>query len=77
MLGQIIDANFAVRQKIMNIAPENQRMVDAARSVGCSAHFTGSGGAITGLYADGTQYQALVDAMATIGCTVVRPIIFE
>lgn len=76
-LGKIIDANYAVRQKIMNIAPENQRMVDAARRVGCSAHFTGSGGAITGLYSDGTQYQALVDEMATIGCTVVRPIVFE
>ena len=76
-LGKIVDANYGIRQKIMNIAPENGRMVDTARGVGCSAHFTGSGGAITGLYSDGTQYQALVDAMATIGCTVVRPIIFE
>jgi glucuronokinase len=52
-------------------------MVDVAPSVGCSAHFTGSGGAITGLYADGMQYQSLVDAMALVGCSVVRPIIFE
>jgi glucuronokinase len=76
-LGEIVNANYGVRQKIMNIAPENHRMVEVARSVGCSAHFCGSGGAITGLYSDGLQYQQLVDAMALIGCTVIRPIIFE
>lgn len=75
-LGKTIDANYGVRQRIMNIAPENHRMVETARRVGCSAHFTGSGGAITGLYSDGNQYQQLVDAMATLGCTVIRPIIF-
>ena len=75
-LGDVVNANYAVRQKIMNIAPENHRMVEVARHVGSSAHFCGSGGAICGLYKDGNQYQALVDAMATIGCTVVMPIVF-
>ena len=76
-LGQIVDANYAVRQRIMNVAPENHRMVEAARGAGCSAHFSGSGGAICGLYDGGAMYQRLVDQMATVGCTVVRPIIFE
>ena len=76
-LGDVVNANYAVRRRIMNVAPENHRMVEAARGVGCSAHFSGSGGAICGLYADGMMYQRLVDQMATIGCTVVRPIIFE
>lgn len=75
-LGRVVDANYGVRQKIMNIAPENHRMVEQARSVGASAHFCGSGGAICGLYKDGHQYQKLVDAMAEIRCTVVRPVIF-
>lgn len=76
-LGKTIDANYAVRQSIMNIAPENHRMVEVARSVGASAHFCGSGGAICGLYTDGRQYQQLVDALAGIRCTVLRPMIFE
>lgn len=76
-LGEVINANYGVRQRIMSIAPENHRMVEVARSVGCSAHFCGSGGAITGLYENGDQYQRLVDAMATINCSVIRPIIFE
>jgi glucuronokinase len=76
-LGQVIDQNFSLRQRIMNIAPENQLMVDVARKVGASAHFCGSGGAICGLYRDGSHYQKLVDALSEIRCTVLRPLIFE
>jgi glucuronokinase len=76
-LGEMVDSNFDLRRTIMNIAPENLRMVEVARSVGASAKFAGSGGAICGLYGDGRQYQRLVDAMAQIHCTVLRPLIFE
>jgi glucuronokinase len=76
-LGKVVDTNFEYRRRIMNIAPENLRMVDVARSTGASAHFCGSGGAICGLYKDGRQYQELVDALAAIRCEVLRPLIFE
>ena len=76
-LGKVVDENFSLRQRIMNIAPENQLMVDVARRVGASAHFCGSGGAICGLYRDGAHYQKLVDALSEIRCTVLRPLIFE
>ncbi len=76
-LGQVMDSNFDLRRTFMAIAPENLRMVEAARATGASAKFTGSGGAICGLYRDGRQYQQLTDAMAAIRCTVLRPIIFE
>lgn len=76
-LGEVINANFDLRRSIMNIAPENLRMVEVARSTGASAKFAGSGGAICGLFKDGRQYQHLVDVMSEIGCTVFRPLIFE
>jgi glucuronokinase len=76
-LGKVMNANFDLRRTIMNIAPENLNMVEVARSTGASAKFAGSGGAIVGLYADGRQYQKLVDALADIRCTVLRPLIFE
>ena len=76
-LGQVMNENFDLRRSIMPIAPENLRMVEAARSTGASAKFAGSGGAITGLYRDGKQYQQLTDALAAIRCTILRPIIFE
>jgi glucuronokinase len=61
----------------MNIAPENHRMVEVARSTGASAKFAGSGGAICGLYRDGRHYQELVDALGALRCTVLRPMIYE
>jgi glucuronokinase len=76
-LGQVMNENFDLRRSIMPIAPENLRMVEAARGTGVSAKFAGSGGAITGLYRDGKQYQQLTDALAAIRCTILRPIIFE
>lgn len=76
-LGRVMNENFDLRKTFMHIAPENQRMVEAARSTGASAKFCGSGGAICGLYKDGKQYQALTDALAAIRCTVLRPIVFE
>jgi len=76
-LHKVTNENFDLRRTIMNIAPENLRMVEVARSSGASAKFAGSGGAICGLYKDGRQYQKLVDALAAIRCTVLRPMVFE
>ena len=76
-LSALMDENFNIRRSIMNIAPENLRMVEVARSVGASAKFAGSGGAIVGLYRDGRHYQEIVDALAAIRCTVLRPLVFE
>ncbi|MGH7214560.1 MAG: mevalonate kinase family protein [Tepidisphaeraceae bacterium] len=76
-LSRVMNANFDLRRTIMNIAPENLRMVEAARSAGASAKFCGSGGAICGLYKDGRQYQQVVDALGALRCTVLRPLIFD
>ena len=76
-LGKVMNENFDLRTTIMNVAPENLRMVEAARSTGASAKFCGSGGAICGLYRDGRHYQKLVDALASLRCPVLRPLIYE
>jgi glucuronokinase len=76
-LSAVMNENFDLRRTIMNVAPENLRMVEVARETGASAKFAGSGGAIVGLYKDGRQYQQLVDALAGIRCTVLRPMIYE
>jgi glucuronokinase len=76
-LGGVMNENFDLRRTIMPIVPEDLRMVEVARSTGASAKYAGSGGAIVGLFKDGRQYQQLVDAMASLRCSVVRPIIDE
>jgi len=76
-LGRLMNENFDLRRSIMNVAPENLRMVEVARATGASAKFAGSGGAIVGLYRDGRHYQQLVDELAKLRCTVLRPLVFE
>jgi glucuronokinase len=76
-LAAASNAGFDLRTTIMDIAPENMKMITTARKVGASAAFAGSGGAIVGLYFSGGQYQQLVDEMARIGCTTLRPLIFD
>lgn len=72
-LHRITNRNFAIRRRIMPIAPENLRMVETARQSGASAKFAGSGGAITGIYLDEKQYDGLVETLTSINCRVIKP----
>ena len=72
-LPSLVNANFDLRDRIFNVAPANRAMVMAARGAGASAKFAGSGGAIVGTYEDEAQYDRLVDALAAIGCTTLKP----
>ena len=72
-LSQLMDANFDRRAEVSRISPDNLRMVETARKCGCSAKFTGSGGAIVGIYPDDEAYARLEKALAGINVRVLRP----
>ncbi len=72
-LPQHIDRNFDLRRSILSISKENIEMVEAARSVGASAKFTGSGGAIIGTYTDDTMYGKLKETLSKKGVEVLKP----
>ena len=72
-IGELMDANFDRRRKIYRIGKENIRMIEAARSVGASAKFTGSGGAIVGTYRDAKMFEALKRALAKVKAKVIKP----
>ncbi len=74
-LGQLIDQNFDTRRSISQLPRGQVAMVEAARSVGASAHFAGSGGAILGVYRDETMFQRLQQTLGGIGCRVLRPML--
>jgi len=74
-LGRLMDANFDLRRKILNLAPEHIEMVERARSLKVSAKFAGSGGAIVGLCPDEATFQKLQKEMAKIDCEVLRPVV--
>ena len=72
-IAVLVNRNFDLRKRILNISEGNLRMVDAAKSVGASANFTGSGGAIMGTYTDQAKYDALKRTLAGIGVNVIKP----
>ncbi len=76
-LGPLMDANFNRRLKVYTIDERNREMVQAARSVGASAKFTGSGGAIVGTYADEAMFNALKKKLAALNITTIKPRIAE
>lgn len=72
-LNQLIDANFDLRAKLYRIGEGNLEMIHLARSVGASANFSGSGGAITGVYDGEDMFRKLVEVMAPHQVAVIKP----
>lgn len=74
-LSILIDRNFDLRCKIMNISESNMEMVTTARKCGASAKFSGSGGAIIGMYEDDEMLRRLVVNLQKVNARVIKPII--
>jgi glucuronokinase len=74
-LDRLVDANFDLRARLYGISDGNMEMIQTARSVGVTANFAGSGGAITGCYGTEAAYQALAAKMQPLGVAVVKPIV--
>jgi glucuronokinase len=72
-MAELMNANFDRRAQTYRISEGNMRMIQAARSVGASAKFTGSGGAIIGTYEDEAMFGRLERALGSIGVKVLRP----
>ena len=72
-LPQIINANFDKRAELYDVGDGNRQMVQTARSVGASANFAGSGGAITGICETEEQFTALQEAFRSSKIRVLRP----
>ncbi|MCF6176260.1 MAG: hypothetical protein L3J71_10895 [Victivallaceae bacterium] len=74
-LAKLIDRNFDLRTEICSemISRKNRRMVELARSVGASAKFTGSGGAIIGIYNDEAMFKNLQATLGKEQVEVIKP----
>lgn len=72
-IGPLLDRNFDLRRKLVQLGEGNIRMVEAARSVGASAKFAGSGGAIVGTCRDEAMFQALEKRLANLHINTLRP----
>ena len=71
--GVLLNANFDKRRQIYRISSRNISMVETARSVGASAKFSGSGGAIVGIHKDEDTYRRLEEAFAPMDIKILKP----
>ena len=74
-LNELINKNFDLRCKIMNISDSNMELVNTARECGATAKFSGSGGAIIGTYVDDEMLQKLIINLRKINARVIKPYI--
>lgn len=72
-LNRLINRNFDLRRKIMQISASNLELIETARACGASSKFTGSGGSIIGIYADDEMLTKLIVEMKKIGARVIKP----
>lgn len=74
-LSDLVNENFDLRCRIMNINDSNRELVQTARDCGASAKFAGSGGSIIGVCADDATYGRLESALGKLGARIIRPIV--
>lgn len=74
-IGPLLNSNFDKRRELYRLSAGNIRMVELARSLGASAKFPGSGGAIVGTYPDDAAYLKLKETLEAIGVEVFKPIV--
>jgi glucuronokinase len=75
LLARLMNENFDTRRSIYELPKAQIEMVELARSVGASAKFAGSGGAIIGTYDSETSFADLQGALGKIGCVVIKPVV--
>jgi glucuronokinase len=63
-----MDETFDQRASVMALDPVHVEMIDVARAAGASANYTGSGGAVVVLAADGRAREALTG----LGCDILE-----
>ena len=76
-LASLMDANFDRRASIYQLSEGNLRMVQIARSCGASAKFTGSGGAIIGVYTDEAMFEKLSTELGKVSVCAIKPTIIK
>lgn len=74
-LSEFMNRNFDLRQSICAISSNNLEMIETARSEGASAKFTGSGGAIIGVFKSEVMYERLKASFSEKGIQIFKPTI--
>ncbi|MCX7046699.1 MAG: GHMP kinase [Candidatus Sumerlaeota bacterium] len=72
-IGSLMDENFNLRQRIMNLNPRHVHLIEAGRSAGAHVSYAGSGGAVIGTYKDKEHFDRIAAAYSAIGARLIKP----
>lgn len=70
-LGVLMERNVELRSRIYELDPRHVELVETARRLGAPANYTGSGGAIVGLFRDDDNLSQLRSALEALGCELL------
>ncbi len=70
-LGVLLERNFELRRRIYDLDPRHVELIETARRLGAPANYTGSGGAIVGLFRDEDHLAELRTAFEALGCELL------
>lgn len=70
-LGVLMERNVELRSRIYELDPRHLELIETARELGAPANYTGSGGAIVGLFRDDDQLDELRAALEGLGCELL------
>jgi glucuronokinase len=76
-MHDLINRNFNLRASMYQISKRNWELINCARNVGASSKFSGSGGAIVGIYEGEEMFLMLEQELKKNHARVIRPIIFS
>ncbi len=72
-LARLMNENFDLRRRVMDVAERDVALVERARALGASAKLPGSGGAIVGTCSDDAMRLEVRGALEEMGAVVVEP----
>jgi glucuronokinase len=76
-LAGIVDRNFDLRAKLVDVGEGNRRLVETGRRLGAGVKQTGSGGAVVGVHdGDPDRVSRLKDAYSRIGARFLQPAVW-
>jgi glucuronokinase len=70
-LGILLERNFELRSRIYKLDPRHVELIETARRLGAPANYTGSGGAIAGLFRDEEHLEQLRSVFEGLGCELL------
>ena len=73
--ARCLDGSFDARRRMLTLDERHVAMIELARTLGASANYTGSGGAIVGCCVDASRRAAVLAGLADAGYHAIAPVV--